>query len=345
MNNIIAGVDLGKNAIQVCLVKAKKVLSNQEMSPDEFLVWLARSQTMTIIFETCTTSNYWKQVAEQNGHVSKLISAQLVSQIRQNQKTDKNDALAIVQASELTNIRFAKGKTRDQQELQSLLRMREQAIKHKVALRNQLEGLLLEFNIRIKRQQGGLRGCIEATLEESENGLSMLLRQALHVQWQLYLSVQNAICELDRQMESAVKNNDMCQRFLALEGVSFINAINLYVCLGSNELGTFKRGSDAAACIGLTPIQHSSGGKTKVGSIGKYVRNKSVRSYLISGAMSFIVSLQRRSPRTEKEQWLQELVERRGKKCAAVALANKTVRTAFAMLQNNTSYKAVPLIG
>ena len=119
-----------------------------------------------------------------------------------------------------------------------------------------------------------------------------------------------------------------------------INAVNLYIALGCAELGVFKKGKDASACIGLTPIQYSSGGKTKLGSIGKYVKNSMLRSQLITGALAAVSSIVKRPAKTKKEAWVQRLVERKGKKCAAVALANKTVRTAYAMLTQGTEYKA-----
>ena len=122
-----------------------------------------------------------------------------------------------------------------------------------------------------------------------------------------------------------------------------MNTINLYIALGCAELGVFNKGKDASACIGLTPQQYSSGGKTSLGSIGKHVKNGLLRSQLITGSMSAINQIIKRKPRTKKEAWIQSLVERKGKKCAAVALANKTVRTAFAMLTQGTEYKAVLL--
>ena len=102
----------------------------------------------------------------------------------------------------------------------------------------------------------------------------------------------------------------------------------------------YSKGKDASACIGLTPLQHSSGGKTKIGSIGKYVKNTTLRSQLIIGSLSAVSYIANRKAVTKKDAWIQALVERRGKKCAAVALANKTVRTAFAMLTQGTEYKA-----
>ncbi len=164
MKKTIVGVDLAKNVIQVCVVKGSEIVSNNEMSSEQFASWLAMAKPAIVVFETCAMSNYWKQVAKDNGHDGRIISAKLVSQIRQNQKTDKNDALAIVQASQLVDIKYINGKTFEQQELQSIMRMRELTVKHKVALRNQIEALLLEFNIRVSSRRGGLGGTVQGVL-------------------------------------------------------------------------------------------------------------------------------------------------------------------------------------
>jgi len=126
---------------------------------------------------------------------------------------------------------------------------------------------------------------------------------------------------------------------MKIEGIGKLNAVHLYIALASGELGQFKKGKDVSACIGLTPLQHSSGGKAKLGHIDKR-KNSTLRSLLITGAMSVVQQVVKRDAKTKKEQWLQALVVRRGKKCAAVALANKTVRTAFAMLKSDTEYRA-----
>ncbi|MCF6282495.1 MAG: IS110 family transposase [Candidatus Polarisedimenticolaceae bacterium] len=344
MKKTIVGVDLAKKVIQVCVVQGNKVVSNDEMSPVQFTSWLAMAKPAIIVFESCATSNYWMQVAKEKGHDARIISAKLVSQIRQNQKTDKNDALAIVQASQLIDIKFINGKSFKQQELQSIMRMRELAVKHKVALRNQIEALLLEFNIRISSRNGGLGGMIQGVLEDAENGFCTPFREALSSTWNRYLQTVEEIAEKDKLLDQAIQLHPECKKLLALEGVSTINAVNLYIAIGCEEAGTFKTGRDASACIGLTPLQHSSGGKTKLGSIGKSRKNVALRSYLVNGAMSVIHSISRREARTKKEQWLKQLLERKSKKCVAVALANKTVRTAFALLTQGTEYKAEPIV-
>lgn len=340
MKNTVAGIDLAKEVIQVCLCTNNKVRANIEMTHRDFLTWLFKSESITVIFEACGTSNYWKQRALEAGHDARLISAKLVSSIRQNQKTDKNDALAIVQASQLTDIQFIKGKSVEQQQLQSMIRMRELAIKQKTASNNQVKALLLEFNIRASPKHGGLKGVVESLLEDAENGFSNEFRHALDAAWKLHLNILDSIRVYDSCLEKMIETHSDCKRLLKLEGVGTLNAINLYIALGCADLGVFNKGKDAAACIGLTPLQHSSGGITKVGHIGKHIKNSTLRSQLITGAMSVVNQIVKRSALTKKEAWIQGLVARRGKKCAAVALANKTVRTAFVMLTQGTEYKA-----
>jgi transposase len=340
MKNTIVGVDLAKNIIQVCVYTNKKVHSNTEMTPDEFIAWLANSTPITVVFEACGTSNYWKQKAISLGHDARLISAKLVGAIRQNQKTDKNDALAIVQATLLPDVVFISGKSTEQQQLQSIMRFRELSVKQKVASGNQLKALLLEFNIKVSSKLGGLKGVIKSTLEDAENGLTFEFRDALSAAWAQYLSIIKAIDLYDECLNKSIETHPDCKKLLKIEGVGPLNAVNLYIALGCAELGTFTKGKDASACIGLTPIQHSSGGKAKIGTIGRHVKNSRLRTQLITGAMSVIHRVTTRASITKKDAWLKSLIERRGKKCAAVALANKTVRTAYTMLTKNTEYTA-----
>lgn len=343
MNNTIVGVDLAKEVIQVCVYSNQKVRSNSEMTPPVFIEWLAKNKPVRIVFEACGTSNYWKQKSTELGHDAQLISAKLVDTVRQNQKNDKNDALAIVQASQLPDIKFIAGKSRTQQQMQSIMRLRELSIKQKTAQQNQLTALLLEFNIRVSNKNGGLRGTVESALEDAENGLTDEFRKAIHQAWLQYIEVVKSVSVYDICLEKAIKDIPECQKLMDLEGIGVINAVNLYNVLFCSDNGTFKKGKDASACIGLTPVQHSSGGKTKLGSIGKHIRNSTLRSQLVTGAFTYVNHVNRRSPKTKKEVWLKALIERRGKKCAAVALANKTVRTAFAILSNNTYYRAEPI--
>jgi transposase len=340
MKNTQVGVDLAKDVIQVCIYSNKKVQSNTEMTPLQFTSWLANYKTATIIFEACGTSNYWKQKAIEAGHDARLISAKLVSSVRQTQKTDKNDALAIIQAAQLPEVTFITGKTKEQQQLQSIKRLRELAVKQQNAAKKQLVSLLLELNIRISNRNGGMVCAINSILEDAENNLTSEFRLAINTAKNQLVSLVETVQIYDDCLEKSVSNHPDCKKLLKLEGVGVINAINLYIALGCSDLGQFNKGKDASACIGLTPIQYSSGGKIKLGSIGKRVKNSLLRSQLMVGAMSAVQHAVKREAITKKDVWIKGLVDRRGKKCAAVALANKTVRTAFAMLTKGTEYKA-----
>ena len=239
------GVDLAKEVIQVCIYRNKKVQSNSEMTPDEFLCWLFKTKPATVIFEACSTSNYWKQ------------------------KTDKNDALAIVQAASLPDITFIGGKTVEQQQLQSIKRLRELAVKQQGASQKQLVSLLLELNIRISNRKGGIVCAIQGVLEDATNGFSVECRAAIQVAKEQLSVLIQAVHRFNDCLDKSAATHPDCKKLLKLEGVGAVNAINLYLALGCAEIGTFSKGRDASACIGVTPIQYSSGSTVKLGSIGK----------------------------------------------------------------------------
>ncbi len=143
---------------------------------------------------------------------------------------------------------------------------------------------------------------------------------------------------MDEQIKQVVKTNDGCRRLLALEGIGPIGALLLVATLGSGE--AFKNGREFSAYLGLTPKQFSSGGKTNVIGISKRVANRRLRSVLIQGARSYVHS--RKQAASGKDEWLLALVARSGTGKAAVALANKNVRTAWAMLTQGTQYNCKP---
>lgn len=263
----------------------------------------------------------------------------MVNSVRQQQKNDKNDALAIVQASLLPGVKFIQGKTIPQQQLQSLMRLRDLSVKQKTATKNQLKALLSEFNIRVSN----LSRTIQDLLEDAENGYSPYFRKAISTVWKTYLQLTQAVKEYDNCIQKAIRTSAECKKLTSLEGVGPINAINLYLAIGCSQSTIFNDGKGVSACIGLTPVQHSSGGKTKLGKISKNVRNRMIRSQLVTGAFTFVNSISKKEAKTTKEVWLKNLIERRGKKCAAVALANKTVRTAFSMLTKQTEYSALAI--
>lgn len=151
------------------------------------------------------------------------------------------------------------------------------------------------------------------------------------------LKIQQALLkDIEKEKIQLVKTIEPCQRLSALEGVGPVGSAMLYSYLGKGEM--FQNGRQASTYIGVTPKQHSSGGKTVIVGINKKGGNKELRAVLYQGALSVISRLPD-VPTTVKQRWLIQLVQRVGVKRACIALANKTVRTAWALLSSGEEYQ------
>jgi transposase len=173
-------------------------------------------------------------------------------------------------------------------------------------------------------------------LEDAENGFPHILRAMLYDMVE-HLKIQQALLrKIDKEKAAVVKTIEPCQRLTELEGVGPVGASMLYTTLGDG--GYFKNGRQASTYIGLTPKQHSSGGKTVILGINKVGGNKALRAVLYQGALSIVSNLPK-EPKTRKQQWLIDLKQRVGIKRTCIALANKTARTAWALLSSGESYQ------
>ena len=333
------GVDLAKNVIQVSVVTlSNKELSNKELTRLKFSEFLARQKPSLVAFEACATAHHWARIAAKYGHQVKISPAIAVAPFRQGHKTDKNDALAVAEAANRPNIKVAPMKTIEQQAMQSVQRSRELIIQERTATSNHIRGLLLEFGIVNPRGLVYLRRHLPLILEDAENGLPMSYRPTLHRVLMRFLALDEDLAFMDKQIKQIVKTNEGCSRLLALEGIGPIGAVLLYATLGSGE--AFKNGREFSAYLGLTPKQYISGGKTNLLGISRNVANRRLRAVLIQGARSYVH--QHKQITANKDEWLTALVSRGGSGRAAVALANKNVRTAWAMLTQGTEYKCKP---
>ena len=329
------GVDLAKNIIQVSVVSVRgKELMNKALTRTKFAEFLGKQKASLVAFEACATAHYWARVAKRHGHEVKIIPARAVVPFRQGHKTDPNDALAVAEAAVRPKIMTAPLKTVEQQGLQAVQRSRELLVQERTALSNHVRGLLLEFGLVIPQGFAALHRRVPEVLEDGENELPDMYRPTLHRLYLRLCDLREDLSFLDQQIEQLVKQHPSCQRLTAMEGVGPISAILLFATLGTGE--AFTNGRQFSAYLGLTPKQYSSGGKTKLVGISKKVANKRLRSVLIQGAKAYVYKM--KAPRTPKDQWLWSLIQRAGHGKAAVALANKNVRTAWALLTEGTEY-------
>lgn len=342
-DNQILAIDLAKNSFQVCYMRNNGEVSlNKAINRNSLIKLLSGKQKFALVaMEACGGAHYWARLAKRNGHEVKIIQPRAVKGLQLKQKTDKNDAYAIAIAAQLPHIYSCNIMSEDEQGLQCLDRARALQLAQRTALSNQIRGFLNEFGIVLPKGIPPLLKRIPQILEDAENGLPACLRQILASQADILAMYTDQIENYDSLIAEHIKQNKVCQKLSKLEGVGPIVALGLMVRLGDGK--EFIQSRDASACIGLTPKQHSTGGKERIGHISKSCADKRLRSLLYQGAMSIVYKVTLRDPKTEKERWLKSMVERRGKKIAAIALANKTVRTAVALIKSNSDYQPVPI--
>lgn len=340
----VIAIDLAKSVFQVCLFDRRmQVVSNKAMSRKALLLFLAKQLPSLVALEACGGSHYWGRKAQVFGHRVVIIPPNRVTPYRQGQKNDGNDALAIGIASQQTKLKTVGVKTLEQQSVQCDKRVQEHFSDHLTATGNLLRALVAEFGLVIPKGVAALRRELPAILEDADNGLPHAMRESLNLAWQQWQQLAQLHTRAEKLLSQRVQSLEPCQRLIALEGIGTKNALSLYVRIGNGH--HFKNGRETAACIGVTPQQHSTGGKTNLGSIGKFRGDQRLRSSLILGSRAAVNALNRRAPKNTKELWLKALIERRGPGRAAVALANKNIRTAWALLHNNTAYQPQLLAG
>jgi transposase len=336
------GVDLAKNVIQVCAVsRTGKPLHNKALNRKKFSEYLTKQKPGLVAFEACATSHYWARYAQAQGHEVRILPALSVYPFRQGHKTDENDALAVAEAAMRPHMKEAPLKTVEQQGLQSIQRSRELLVQDRTALSNHIRSILLEFGIVIPKGFSALHGRIPEILEEGDNELPDSYRATLNLLYGRLCDLREDIRLMNKEIDVLVKQHVACHRLTAIEGIGPIGAILLYATLGTGE--AFKNGREFAAYLGLTPKQYSSGGKVNLVGISKRIANKRLRAVLIQGARAYINHI--KEPKTTKDQWLSAVVQRAGYGKASVALANKNVRTAWAILTQGTVYHKTRLAG
>jgi transposase len=249
-------------------------------------------------------------------------------------KTDRNDAAAICEAMSRPSMRFVEVKRIEQQDIQAVHRVRAELIQQRTSKANQIRGLVGEYGLVAPVRIGQLRRALPDWLEDAENGLSDRFRRLLAGLWNDLRSLDARIAELDAEMAAIVEDTPAAQRLLELRGVGPIIATALVAALGSGQ--SFRRGRDFAVSLGLTPKQHSSGGKERLLGISKR-GDAYLRYLLVHGARAAV----RTEPgKTDPlSRWIQALCTRRHTNVVVVALACKTARMAWALTRHNRAYE------
>lgn len=329
-------IDLGKTSFQIHAVnvQGQKQL-DKKLSRKQLRILMAKLARCLVGMKACASAHYWARLIRSYGHEVKLIAPQFVKPYVKSNKNDQADATAICEAVQRPTMRFVAIKEIEQQNVQSLHRIRSQVVSNRTAQVNQIRGLLMEYGIDIPQGRANVRSRLPLILEDADNGLTMQFRSWLLDLYNELVHLDDRITSLDKQIEQLARNDERAQRLMSIPGIGPMGATALIAAVG--DINAFKNGRELAAWLGLVPRQSSTGGKARLLGISKR-GDVYLRTLLIHGGRSVLRFVDRKQD--PRSQWAQELLQRRNRNVAAVAMANKMVRTAYALLKHNTEYCA-----
>lgn len=335
MNITRVGLDLAKRLIQVHAVDAReRVVKRVALKREAVLTFFSNLPPCQIGMEACAGAHDWGRRLAALGHTVRLMPPHRVKAYVHGQKNDRNDAAAICEAMTRPTMSFVPIKTGAQQAQQALVRIRSERVASRTALINQLRGLLAEFGIVLAQGAATVRRAIPAVLEDAGNGLSGAFRCLLAGLYEDLVALDRRIAALNAAIDDAVAAQPLLKRLCAIPGIGPLTALALTASIG--DARQFKSGRQMAAFFGLTPRQHSSGGKTRLLGMHKH-GDSYLRGLLVHGGRSVLrTAAKKDDPRS---RWLNALSARRHRNIAIVAQANKNVRIAWALLTRGDTYR------
>lgn len=327
------GIDLAKAVFQVHGVDGYgKVVVRKQLKRKDVLMYFATLPPCLIGMEACGSAHYWARTLMAYGHEVKLMAPQFVKPYVKTNKNDAADAAAICEAVSRPSMRFVPIKTAENQAILSVHRARAGFVKARTAQANQIRGLMAEFGIVVPPGIGQLGKRMAQILEDGENGLPGVMRQLLQRLNAHLKELDREVNELEAQIQAWYRDNEASRKLAEIPGVGPITASALVASIGDGK--SFENGRQLSAWLGLPPRQHSTGGKANLLGMSKR-GDVYLRTLLIHGARSVIRQVEDK----EGEGWLKQLLRRRNKNIAAVALANKNARIVWALLARGRRFR------
>jgi transposase len=329
------GLDIAKSVFQVHGVDAEgKVVVRQQLRRARVLPFFRKLPPCVVGVEACASSHHWSRELQTLGHTVKLMPPAYVKPYVKRQKNDAADAEAICEAVQRPNMRFVPTKTPEQQSCLVLHRTRHLFIRQQTAVINTIRAHLAEFGIVAPVGRNGVEELLYAVADPKDERIPDVARACLEALGALLGRLKAQILEFDRQINAWHRSSETSRRLDALPGVGPALATALVASVADPK--AFRSGRDFSAWVGLVPKQSSSGGKEKLGNITKQ-GDRYLRSLFCAGALAVIRYAKIHG--TKHRPWLTKLLERRPVKVAAIALANKIARMAWAMMAKGERYR------
>jgi transposase len=329
------GLDIAKSVFQVHGIDAEgKVIVRRQLKRRHILAFFAKLPPCLVGIEACASSHHWSRELKRLGHTVRLMPPAYVKPYVKRQKNDATDAEAICEAVRRPTMRFVETKTPEQQSCLVLHRTRHLFIRQQTSLINAIRAHLAEFGIVAPVGRRGVEELLDVVADVSDKRLPEVARACLTALGAQLRMLKTQILSFDRMITAWHRSNETSKRLDALPGVGPALATALVASVADPK--AFRSGRDFSAWVGLVPKQSSSGGEQKLGSISKQ-GDRYLRSLFTAGALAVIRYAKIHG--TKHRPWLTALLARRPTKVAAVALANKIARMAWAMMARGERYR------
>lgn len=329
------GLDLAKNVFQVHGVNERgKAVLRKQLKRDQVAPFFANLPPCLIGIEACASAHHWARKLQALGHTVRLMAPQFVKPYVKCNKNDAADAEAICEAVSRPSMRFVPIKNVEQQSVLSLHRVRQGFVRARTAQANQIRGLLGEYGLVVPQGIAYIAQRVPPLIEDAENELPGNFRLLIQRLLDHLKALQEQVDEIEVQIKAWHRASEASQRLEKVPGIGPLTASALVASIGDAK--NFDSGRQFAAWLGVVPRQHSSGGKPTL--LGMSKRGDAyLRTMLIHGARSVIY---RATQKADPDSWLVKITTRRNKNVAAVAMANKTARTVWALLAHGREFKA-----
>jgi transposase len=336
MHAIRFGIDLAKSVFQVHGVAASgEVLVQRQLRRGQVLAFFARQAPALIGMEACGSAHHWARELIKLGHEVKLMPAAYVKAYLKRGKNDARDAEAVCEAVSRPTMRFVPVKTVERQCARAIHRARDLLVRQRTQAGNAIRGMLYEMGLISSKGRGGIETLIERVVTDAAD-IPVELLISLRPLAELWRSLDAEIGRLDKAIAREVRQDPVAMRLMGIPGVGPISAHAVICAIGDGR--QFASARDFAAWVGLTRINHDTGGKTRLtGHISK-AGDRSLRKLLVLGASSHLRHV--RAGRTGGAAWITGVLARRPVKVAVIAQAAKTARIIWAILRSGQDYRA-----
>jgi len=329
------GIDLAKDVLQVHGIDERgKAVLRKQLRRAQVSVFFGNLPPCVIGIEACASAHHWARTLQRFGHTVRLMAPQFVKPYVKTNKNDVAVAEAICEAVGRTNMRFVPIKNIEQQAILSVHRVRQGFVKARTAQANQIRGLLGEFGLVIPQGIYNVAKRVPEILEDASNELPVSFRHLISRLTEHLKELDRQVKEFEQEIIAWHRSSELSRKLEKIPGIGPLAASALVASIA--DARSFKNGRQVSAWLGLVPRQSSSGGKPTL--LGMSKRGDAyLRTLLIHGARSAILAAKNKVDNTQG--WLTDLLKRRHPNIAAVALANKNVRTVWAILAHGREFK------